>query len=529
MFDTLCTAFTDAGIVAPDRVEQLDPGQLTDLIAATNRLEAVLMARRLAAVDALLWHRIAPEHDNPEREYDMVDGLMKTSAEVSALLNISSMAGQFVVHCAQTLADRLPKVAALLAAGRTDWRTVQLIINRTDLVSDDDRWKRVDESLSARLQHWGSWSRRRILTTVDALVAAVDSDAAKERRHRDAQDRSIAIKSGPNGMADVRGTVTVPEATAFDRRLSELAARVCAGDPRTMAQRRADALGALAAGRALECRCGQPDCPAAGADTGGARIVINVVATDDTISGAVDRPGYLQGYGIIDAEQVRELAGRAGRRLILFGPSDPLTYVPTAALDRAVRCRDLTCRFPGCDRAAEHCDIDHTIPFNHADPASGGLTVLENLKCLCRYHHRLKTFDPGWSEVQLPDGAVIWTSPTGRKYVTTPTGAEVFPELTFRRRRTRAQQRASRIAQARNRNHVLRPLNEARRRLHAARKREIDARKFRNHMRDMLFLFKGKPSTSPFCLWINEPYESEELPPDWTPPPPPPQPDEPPF
>jgi hypothetical protein len=56
------------------------------------------------------------------------------------------------------------------------------------------------------------------------------------------------------------------------------------------------------------------------------------------------------------------------------------------------RCRNLTCRFPGCSRPAVVCDVDHTIAFNHRDPASGGLTVLENLKCLCRQHHFLKAF-----------------------------------------------------------------------------------------------------------------------------------------
>ena len=33
----------------------------------------------------------------------------------------------------------------------------------------------------------------------------------------------------------------------------------------------------------------------------------------------------------------------------------------------------------------------------------------------------------------------------------------------------------------------------------------------------MLFLFKGTPSTSPFCTWVNDPREPEELPADWTP------------
>jgi hypothetical protein len=50
-------------------------------------------------------------------------------------------------------------------------------------------------------------------------------------------------------------------------------------------------------------------------------------------------------------------------------------------------------------------------------------------------------------------------------------------------------------------------------------------------MRDMLFLFKGTPSTSPFCTWVNDPREPEELPEDWTPDkrPPPDLPDDPPF
>jgi len=90
---------------------------------------------------------------------------------------------------------------------------------------------------------------------------------------------------------------------------------------------------------------------------------------------------------------------------------------------------------------------------------------------------------------------------------------------------------AARIARAHNRNHVQRRVNTAEQELRQARKAEIEARKFRNHMRDMLFAFKRAPSTSPFCRWVNDPREPEELPPDWTPdePMPDPLPDEPPF
>jgi hypothetical protein len=76
--------------------------------------------------------------------------------------------------------------------------------------------------------------------------------------------------------------------------------------------------------------------------------------------------------------------------------------------DGFIRCRDMTCRFPGCDAPAEHCDIDHTVAY----PA--GPTHPSNLKSLCRKHHLIKTFYTGvsgWADVQLPDGTLIWTLP----------------------------------------------------------------------------------------------------------------------
>jgi hypothetical protein len=159
-----------------------------------------------------------------------------------------------------------------------------------------------------------------------------------------------------------------------------------------------------------------------------------------------------------------------------------------------------------------------------------------------RCHHRLKTFchgPGGWNDEHLRDGTVIWTSPTGKIYRTTPAGADVFPQ--FRspastapkpRRRNHSRARAARIASARKHNRIQRALNEEHRRVRQARKHEIEARKFRNHVRRTRFLFQGsRPSTGPFCQpWINEPIEPEELPPDWQPPPkPPPLSDDPPF
>ena len=38
-------------------------------------------------------------------------------------------------------------------------------------------------------------------------------------------------------------------------------------------------------------------------------------------------------------------------------------YSPSAKLADFVRCRDLTCRAPGCDQPAVVCDLDHTVAY----------------------------------------------------------------------------------------------------------------------------------------------------------------------
>jgi hypothetical protein len=527
--------------------EDATPGALITEIEASQQQESALMAHRLAAIAALLSQRIAEaEEADPDPGYAMITGFARTTAEVSAAMNMSPMGANHLVAQAETLDTRLPKVAALLAEGKTDWRTVQLIIARTELVNDE-LISQLDASLAERIGRWQCWSRRRIINAVDAAVRAIDPDAAKERRVRADDDRNISITPLPDGMAQVRGSLNATAGAAFDKRLSEMATSVCAKDSRTIAQRRADALVAVMQGRALACDCGQADCPSreTEAEPGpGARTVINVIASEETVTGESDQPGYLEGYGVIDAEQVRQLAETAALRLVecpTVTPEEALQYQPSAALERWIRCRDVTCRFPGCDRTAAICDIDHTIPFNHADPAAGGLTVPWNLACYCREHHRLKTFHGGpggWRDEQLPDGTIVWTSPTGRIYRTTPGGPELFPQMRPAcsapkpRKRSRSREKALRIARARSTIRDQRPVNAETRRINRARKQEIGDRKWRNHMRKMLILFKGRePSTSPWCTWVNDPFEPEELTPDWKPPPPPPNQldDEPPF
>jgi len=138
-------------------------------------------------------------------------------------------------------------------------------------------------------------------------------------------------------------------------------------------------------------------------------------------------PALILGGPLIPAPLLAQLitTGATVRPLRIPGPDavpEP-RYRPSAALDEFVRCRDMTCRFPGCDKPAEFCDLDHAIAFG-----DGGLTHPSNLRCLCRKHHLIKTFW-AWRDRQHPDGRIDWTSPSGQTYTTEPGSRLLFPAL----------------------------------------------------------------------------------------------------
>ncbi|KKF01338.1 HNH endonuclease signature motif containing protein [Mycolicibacterium obuense] len=498
-----------------------------DLVAAVDdahRQESMLMARKLAAIAELLGRRTEQELAVEQDAAAVMSGFNRTAAEVSAALNMTAAGARVLVGHAETLAVRLPAVAAALAAGHIDWRATELICARTELVTDAVIAE-VDAALAEQIGSWRCWSREKLITTIDAVVTSMDAEAAKARRAAAYDQRRVDVRPDLDGMARVRANLSRADGAVVDRRLAAMAASVCPNDPRTLMQRRADALTALGHGcLELACACGTPDCPVRDrAPAPVVPVVVNIVATADTVTGRSDQPGYLAGHGVIDAELVRELAREATRHLVGLphvSIEQAHRYRPSAALARYIRTRDLTCRFPGCTVPAARCDIDHTEPFDHADPASGGLTVAENLGCYCREHHRRKTFDEGWRDRQLADGTIVWTSPAGHTYTTTPGGAALFPDLTGRHRTPDTEKVGTRRDQMCTTRHA----NTATRHRNRAAREEVRVRCWRNQFRRFREFFHGestatKPSTSPFARFVNHPIEPEELEPNWQPPP----------
>ena len=472
---------------------------VVDAVSGWARDEAGSAARRLAAIAEVVVRRCGPDEDDDERGLWSCDRWDATAAEIGAALGVTARRASSQMYLARSLRERLPKVNAVFLAGRVAARIVATISWRTHLVIDEAAMAAIDADLAAVITGWGTLSQARVDTAVDEAVAVHDPDA---RRWFEAAEQGMDIQFGKpddeTGTCSVWGRMYLTHAELIQRRLTAMARAVCAADPRTVGQRRAEAMAAVFTGAdRIACLCGAGDCPQPTTDALAGSVVIHLlaeqaavataqrsltanrntagrpaaqqdtdesaaedVAAEDAAAEDAAAPGVVtddtetaetaesvegcEGLGSAAAPVVRapvavmtvggvvptgllEQLLRNGATLApLRAPgADPEPgYRPSAALQRFVRCRDMTCRFPGCDAPAEHCDIDHAVAY----PL--GATHASNLRCVCRKHHLLKTFwvgDDGWSDQQFPDGRIVWTSPTGRRYTTYPGSRVHFP------------------------------------------------------------------------------------------------------
>ena len=400
---------------------------LVDVMGEATRDESTAIALRLLAGGELCVRRAG---EWPERDLWSTDATDGVAAEISAAQNISHARAVGQVHYAQVLRERLPAVARVFLRGCIDFRMVLMIIARTENV-DDDVMAGLDEAIARHCEKWMRLSKPKLRDRVDLWVARFDPAGVRVPPAVD-EHRYVEIDAASVGMAVVSGHIHAADGAALEQRLEALAATVCENDPRTNQQRRADACGPLARGEAiLACQCGSEECPARAVhDTAAAAVsaVIHVLAEQATLEGASDKPGYLPGFGVLPADSVREVAKTAKLKPLSVptGVAPDPGYRPSAPTAEFVRWRDLTCRWPGCDRPVEKSDIDHTVPY----PA--GPTHPSNNKHYCRCHHLIKTFCGGvggWTDEQLPDGTIVLTAPTGHTYRTEPHGAALFPAL----------------------------------------------------------------------------------------------------
>jgi hypothetical protein len=168
----------------------------------------------------------------------------------------------------------------------------------------------------------------------------------------------------------------------------------------------------------------------------------------ETLAGAADLPAEFHRYGLVTADQARDIAPYARRwvatrtpsgqlmlhgEIVLTGPPRPQSksmakaikalttpdepephYRPSPGLAARVRARDGTCRWPSCNHSAFTADLDHTRPYDQ-----GGQTRASNLSALHRRHHRIKAL-PGMTLTQYRPGHFMWRTRTGATYFVGP-------------------------------------------------------------------------------------------------------------
>lgn len=257
------------------------------------------------------------------------------------------------------------------------------------------------------------------------LGRAVAAATTCRQRHLDAIQRRDAWAS-LTPEADGAFTVTGHAAriAAAYGRVDDHARRLRReGDPRTLAQLRSD----IGLDLLIEGHLPETDGHAAfGGALPAARVTVTISAA--SLLGANDAPGTIEAgtrEKHLPAFIIRDLAyahGSTWRRLV----TDPATgvlrdlsthrYQVTGELRERLIARDRYSRVPGSMRRAASCDLDHDI-----DHAAGGPSSESNLSAKNRRGHNHKTHHR-WGTLREPttDGAITWTTPTGRHYVTRP-------------------------------------------------------------------------------------------------------------
>ncbi len=464
----------------PTRLGELMPVATRDDVGLGEEL------RRVSIADARLWaYRLEMVAELAERRRDHRDrapdqpgaagvGWCRTSwvlagfseflpDEVALIMNCSRAEATRLAEAALILLPRMPDTWAALADGELNWpraRAIAAEVLRAGPELDGHVLAAVEAVV---LPQAAELPVGRLRALVRAELLKRDPATADRRRKQAQAHADVRLRrSTHEGMSEVVTVLPQPVAAAMVSAVDGYARQAKAdGDPRLLGQLRAEAMASLtlrpwdgsrppvtahlhvlAPLSALLADPGGGGEPTgigevAGEPVTAAHLRALLAAVDAVCPGGLQAPtgGSLHldllgaGGNLLATLTRRELEAAARRgcpdhpdgtcRCPLAGrPPASDGYPPTAAQRRWTKARDRHCRQPGCRNQVGWTDLDHVIA--HAD---GGATDCDNLCCLCRRHHRLKTHAPGWIFRLDDDGALLVTTPTGVTRISRPPGA----------------------------------------------------------------------------------------------------------
>jgi hypothetical protein len=378
-------------------------------------------------------------------------------AELGGVLGISSTAAKKLIGHALELRHRLPRLWAQVHAGAVPaWRAravAEVTIHSSPALTREAAGF-VDAQVAAVAGRVGSAQLDRLvaeaikrydLATSDPTADPEDGYLSVDPRHVTVHDQDVHYA----GTMRIEAEVDIADALDLDRALAHHAeVQKALGSGLSLDARRAKALGDLArtqtaldllsTGSGFEARSARTSTTddtsttEGGEGTDGLPVARKVVihahfdaslSGDTTVFGPTGR--MEQGQRLILLEQVQAWCADSRTEVTVKPVVDlnvQLTaqgYEIPARLREQVQLRDRTCVFPGCTRPARGCDVDHVVEYDHDAEAEGrpqpGPTQTDNLACLCRFHHRLKTHS-AWRYEMTSPGVFEWTSPHGHRY-----------------------------------------------------------------------------------------------------------------
>ncbi|WP_108849180.1 HNH endonuclease signature motif containing protein [Dietzia lutea] len=474
---TTARAFGLGALRAVDEpLESLDASALSEVARSATLAQNLAGATRLHAAHLLVESfksldeaaRGEPGADT-RPAHARLDPADRARHHLAAALAMTGWHARHLVTAGVQIHTRLPRLREAVERGLLP---EQLAIDAACRLASipDDIISGVESDVVARLTRDLAGghrpSRTALDTTVDASRERHDPQGAGDAVDAAADKRTVRFRPERDGMTSMWAHLPSGDAEKLRRRI-DAAARAAAetGHPRTRDQLRADALIALGDPNTTDIADPLPDHPgddgaadpaapgatatAADTDTApgtdaadaagraplgaswGTDQPIRISVIDSIAQGLPNRVEFVTGaYASFDwlCEELLS-GGDAKVRFELLDPQPGTEDTPDAALKyrispalaERIRLRDGTCRHPGCTVDAHNCEIDHVIAFDHQRPELGGPTAEWNLVCLCRKHHREKTFGhcayrPG------PLGELTIITETGHEHHTRPHG-----------------------------------------------------------------------------------------------------------
>jgi len=401
------------------------------------------------------------------------------TTEIGLAMNVPDRTAQLLIDDAYELTTFLPATLDALRAGRISYRHAAAIVTHTagldpasKLLFEEAALPTACEQPVSKFTAFARKLRERL------------NPIALEERHRTAyQKREFAVDPKQDGMAEISLYISAVDGIAIQDRIYAIADMLHRqpGEERTVTQLRADVATHILqdgdiypptvststeteANTATDAEpesepetapaaTPQPESPQPGVGRYASirptvMVTVPALAMLEKVNGEEPGdhgPAELDGYGPIPMDQAMELAGSATSFIRLLTHPETGTvlsigrdrYKPPPDLARWIRFRYQGCRGPNSNRRAKDCDIDHNVAWQH-----GGDTAYDNLATLSRSIHTTKhslltdgstgpdgkptNRGEGWKISHERDnqgrstGTLIWTTPTGRKYVSRP-------------------------------------------------------------------------------------------------------------